>query len=161
MVRARIEARTILQKTGNDSLVGPVPILKIAESFMGCEVWLEDLNDVDGLCVPLLDPVIYINRRHCRARQRFSLAHEIGHLALEHKPEQIGRWEIEREANIFAGEMLMPVLSVKLLAHKLHIVELANLFNVSVAAAQIRLNVLGLSSRRRSVATLPAAETMF
>lgn len=160
-MRSRLEARSILQKTGNDTLEGPVPLLRIAEDFMGCEVRLDDMGDVDGLCIPLPDPIIYINSRHCKARQRFSLAHELGHLALRHQPEQIGRWEIEREANIFAGELLLPVLSVKRLAYRMDYFDIAELFNVSPAAAQIRLNVLGLTPRRRSHHTAPVMEATF
>ncbi len=161
MVRSRLEARSILQKTGNDTVEGPVPLLKIAEDYMGCEVRLDDMGDVDGLCIPLPDPIIYINSRHCKARQRFSLAHEIGHLALRHQPEQIGRWEIEREANIFAGELLLPVLSVKRLACRMDYFDLAALFGVSTAAAQIRLNVLGLTPRRHRPGPSTALEATF
>jgi Zn-dependent peptidase ImmA (M78 family) len=70
---------------------------------------------------------IAVNRHHPRARQRFTLAHEFGHLAMRHHehpardlsflnqrhrdPEVIA-WEpadpMEVEANQFATELLMP-----------------------------------------------------
>lgn len=49
------------------------------------------------------------NLDHSYVRKRFSIAHEIGHLMLDHtgeNPSENAQWE--REANIFAAELLMP-----------------------------------------------------
>ncbi len=60
--------------------------------------------------------IIY-NENHSRNRQRFTVAHELGHLILGHefKIKQYNeiikfntKSPIEREANIFAAELLMP-----------------------------------------------------
>lgn len=55
---------------------------------------------VDGL------PYIFISRNRTPERFRFSMAHEIGHLVL-HRGRTAGR-EVEKEANQFASEFLIP-----------------------------------------------------
>lgn len=62
--------------------------------------------------------VIYLNSMEPDVRQRFTIAHEIGHYALNHSdisnrlknPEDIATVDIakERSANQFAAELLMP-----------------------------------------------------
>lgn len=62
--------------------------------------------------------VIYLNSLEIDVRQRFTIAHEIGHYALNHSgisnrlknPEDIATVDIakERSANQFAAELLMP-----------------------------------------------------
>lgn len=52
-------------------------------------------------------PVIVYSTRKSGDRQRFSIAHEVGHLLLHRSP--IGNAEkAEEEANAFAGELLLP-----------------------------------------------------
>lgn len=67
--------------------------------------------DVDGLTInPIgLKPVIFINADRPACRQRFSLAHELGHVVLHayHTPD------MEKEANRFAAELLMPEADIK------------------------------------------------
>lgn len=54
---------------------------------------------------------IVFNEGHPWCRRRFTLAHELGHLLLGHggcsKNEEDGSYN-EKEANLFAGELLMP-----------------------------------------------------
>lgn len=62
--------------------------------------------------------VVYLNSLEIDVRQRFTIAHEIGHYALNHSgisnrlknPEDIATVDIakERSANQFAAELLMP-----------------------------------------------------
>jgi Zn-dependent peptidase ImmA (M78 family) len=60
---------------------------------------------------------IVCNKKHHSNRQRFTVAHEIGHFVLDHQFKVREHQEIinlktktpiEREANIFAAELLMP-----------------------------------------------------
>jgi Zn-dependent peptidase ImmA (M78 family)/DNA-binding XRE family transcriptional regulator len=62
--------------------------------------------DVDGvsLWVVGMPPCIFLSRQRPADRMRFSLAHEIGHLVMH----QIPSVTMEEEANLFAGELLMP-----------------------------------------------------
>lgn len=71
-----------------------------------------------GQYVKVNDTVgIICNKKHSRNRQRFTVAHEIGHLVLDHQfsirdHKEIINFKtkspIEKEANIFAAELLMP-----------------------------------------------------
>ncbi|WP_270374465.1 XRE family transcriptional regulator [Marinicauda sp. Alg238-R41] len=61
---------------------------------------------IDGLTLrPAgLKPIILLNRNRPADRIRFSLAHEFGHVVLHPYPYE----EMEKEANEFAAELLMP-----------------------------------------------------
>ncbi|HEU4462173.1 MAG TPA: ImmA/IrrE family metallo-endopeptidase [Solirubrobacterales bacterium] len=115
--------------------------------------------------------VIWIDRGEARrspGRRRFTIAHEIGHLLLhvpvlhqvfydrpgdireieeapdgEEVPELRRR---EREANVFARELLMPAPLVAEQAHAtgFNLPGLANRFEVSVPAMRLRLRLLKL-----------------
>lgn len=118
--------------------------------------------------------VIGVNSEHPKTRQRFTLAHEIGHLLLhEGEPLHVdsdtpgfsvnrrdqrsreGSDVTEREANHFAAELLMPATfleqdignaeSVDLLDTKETILDdIAKKYGVSVKALTFRLANLGL-----------------
>lgn len=89
--------------------------------------------------------IIY-NSTHSVVRQRFTFAHELGHLVLNHDlrvqtyNELINlktKTPIEREANMFAAELLMPKKIVRDYLKKNQVKsvkELANIFNVSEEA---------------------------
>lgn len=69
------------------------------------------------------------------SRIRFSLAHEIGHIILQHQARGIDNYE--REANMFAARLLMPMCIIK----KLNIQspnDLAKTFKVSLESATYR-----------------------
>ena len=98
---------------------------------------------------------ILINKNDARVRQRFTIAHEIGHFFL-HK-EMLKSDEIhvdilyrmtneqEKEVDSFAGALLMnKTLLEKAYKDGHSITELAELFDVSVSAMTVRLDVLGL-----------------
>ena len=104
--------------------------------------------------------VIGVNQEQPPVRQRFSIAHEIGHFILGHHTETIvdseeiseGRFGLdspnkiqEQEANYFASELLMPAESLKKDFSKLKDTKaLANLYQVSEQALWIRLMNLKL-----------------
>lgn len=58
------------------------------------------------------DWVITLNETHPASRRRFTLAHELGHIVLGHESsiaaEDDERERLEREADAFASELLMP-----------------------------------------------------
>jgi Zn-dependent peptidase ImmA (M78 family) len=68
-----------------------------------------------GVCaiVDIEDRSIGVNGSLSHARQRFAIAHEVGHVCLNH-PQYVfaaaGRQDVilEREADVFAGEFLVP-----------------------------------------------------
>ncbi|MCL8384668.1 XRE family transcriptional regulator [Xanthobacter aminoxidans] len=63
-------------------------------------------TDVDGLTLrpPGMRPIVLLNRNRPADRKRFSLAHEYGHVVLHPFPYDA----MEKEANEFAAELLMP-----------------------------------------------------
>ncbi len=94
--------------------------------------------------------------------QRWSLAHQLGHLILNHfNRDQLPHYETpagfrltassqrEREANQFAGELLIPenVLNYAVVKHKQTTLQpLADQFGVSEVAMRSRLIGLGITN---------------
>jgi len=104
-------------------------------------------------------PIIYLPSDLSETRKRFTVAHEIGHEYLGH-PKKSGEFldnpKQNREANCFAAYLLMP----KKMFYDVweegedyrgycHIIRLAGRFNVSLTAATIRAEELGLVPRNR------------
>jgi Zn-dependent peptidase ImmA (M78 family) len=132
MVVRRKYIRTIVDQLLNKHriLKAPVPVEQIASS-LGAEIRKETVDN--NLCGFLFrdlkrnQAVIGINEGHHPNRQRFTVAHEIGHFLL-HEGEKLyvdgadcgfqinrrnedsktGAKVTEREANFFAAELLMP-----------------------------------------------------
>ncbi len=107
------------------------------------QVQFRDLGSQSGFML-LNEKAIYINSAHAPTRQRFTIAHEIGHVLLGHPPaDKLSTEEkksIEAEANIFAGEFLVPYDSLKSsIAKGLKIDALAKKFFVSQEVLFIRL----------------------
>ncbi len=100
-------------------------------------------------------PVIRYNPEDSVKRQRFTLAHELGHFALNHghafrdtkKNFSLSHYDPrEVAANKFAAEILMPEVAVRILIEQRKIMDvsrLAELFDVSLAAMKFRLENLG------------------
>ena len=85
----------------------PVPVDRLA-SKLGLLVRIVDLpRGVDArLRVRGDERIIELATGQARVRQRFSLAHELGHHLLGHRH---GESDVaERQANIFAGALLVP-----------------------------------------------------
>ena len=95
-------------------------------------------------------------------RSRFTIAHEIGHMLLGHTANGqkfrdtnrlggSGDIELERQANAFAAELLVPeALITELVMHFRtdSVSDLAKMFNVSSDVIGYRLSDLGLISNR-------------
>jgi Zn-dependent peptidase ImmA (M78 family) len=168
--------RSAIQKRAKDLLeeqgvsAAPVPVERIAKG-LEAQLRFSPLDDELSGMVYVKDgtPIIGVNALHHPNRQRFTLAHEVGHLVL-HRAEitrQIhvdkgfpmlmrdsasaaGIDEMEIEANFFAAELLMPE---SLLARSLQgqsfdiddegaVAALAKEYKVSVAAMRFRLGNL-------------------
>jgi Zn-dependent peptidase ImmA (M78 family) len=150
----------------------PVNVERLATS-LGAEVRYEPFpgDELSGMLRRQPDGrhVIGVNAMHSEARQRFTIAHELGHLRL-HKDEEFhvdekapirlrfrneasgqGDDADEIEANCFAAELLMPTqfLEREIAAIKPGtepedaVQQLADKFNVSVQAMTIRLSAMG------------------
>ncbi len=90
--------------------------------------------------------IICYNQNNNRWRNRFTIAHEIGHIIL-HKHIKDSK-TLEKEANMFASRMLMPMLLVKELNIK-SAEELSKLCDVSLESATIRLKRYNLIKIRK------------
>lgn len=122
----QVSAREVLVKLGIKTM--PVPVEKIAKA-LGAVVRFSPLDEELSGMVYIKDgvPVIGVNSLHHPNRQRFTIAHEIGHLVMHrdmisehvHVDKQFrvlmrdsksstGTEEIEVQANQFAAELLIP-----------------------------------------------------
>lgn len=100
-------------------------------------------------------PTLFFNLRDGRLRQRFTIAHELGHHVLDHPPSMrdpaanySASYFQPREvaANKFAAELLMPYDAMRVLVFSRgmrKIEDLARQFDVSQMAMLTRLKSLG------------------
>lgn len=169
---AEAAATELLNETGETHTI-PIPVERLAAH---CDALIRyqpfDADDVSGLLYREKDrpAVIGVNSANSRVRQRFTIAHELGHLRL-HRGHQLildrlvrvnfrdatsstaADWE-EMQANAFAAELLMPAAAIEQRLHKLAagtrltddeiITRLAKQFDVSRPALEYRLINLGL-----------------
>jgi Zn-dependent peptidase ImmA (M78 family) len=147
------KAKEILDKHWDRSI--PVDVVRLARR-VGANV-IEDMSlESSGyFSVPDGNPVIRYNANEPHVRQRFTIAHELGHFLLSHGnsfrdgSEQYSstNYDIkEVQANQFAAEVLMPESAVKFFIMEKglsNIDDLARSFNVSQAAMMFRLKNLG------------------
>lgn len=128
--RQAVEARAskLLGSLNVDQI--PVPVEKVAKS-LGARVRVSPLDDEFSGFVFVKNgiPIIGVNSLHHRSRQRFTIAHEVGHLLLHRDyitsevhvdkrytepvlkrdtSSSTGNERLEVEANQFAAALLMP-----------------------------------------------------
>jgi Zn-dependent peptidase ImmA (M78 family) len=149
----------------------PVDVEAVSKAFNATIAYEVFQDDLSGVLVKATGkaPLIGINARHAKTRQRFTIAHELGHLVMEHQGEIFVDQSVMRrdgkssqavdpyeiEANQFAAELLMPQANVVAAFMEKNresqqgdtakvIVELAKDFGVSNMAMEFRLKNLGL-----------------
>ena len=133
---------------------GPMKDLTAWIERAGCVVILCDFValPVDGvsLSAPGMPPCIFLNRYQPADRQRFSLAHELGHIIMHRAPSP----DMENEANAFASALLMPAQDIRpYLSGRLTIQKLAALkpiWRVSMQALLFRAKTLGFITANQS-----------
>jgi Zn-dependent peptidase ImmA (M78 family) len=150
----------------------PIDVERVAEHLHLRIAYAELGEDVSGLLISKGDKTaIAIQASDSPNRQRFTIAHEIGHFYLRHQFEPGEHVHVDHghvitprnsrsstgvdlkeiEANQFAASLLMPT---KLLEGRIkalrtgslrdvHVTQLANEFEVSEQAMTIRLSTLG------------------
>jgi Zn-dependent peptidase ImmA (M78 family) len=146
----------------------PIPVERVAEA-RGVRVKRAALDgDISGFLFRKKGKaIIAINAMHPLVRQRFTLAHELGHVALNHQGDFFldrkvilfrdansgkGTDRHEIEANRFAAELLMPEAMIRKelknnpvdMDDQESLEELAAKFAVSTQALTIRLKDLDL-----------------
>lgn len=147
----------------------PIDVFRCAD-LLGIDVKPAEMEpDMSGVFIKKENvPYIRYNSKDSPARQRFTIAHEIGHFLLHAKSNSLfvdktekvmyrnaqsstGELLKEREANAFAAALLMPRKLVQQTASDLSKYELENFvyslsvrFQVSDYAMGIRLSNMGL-----------------
>ena len=153
---ARLAARELIQRF---SLEPPVNVAKVAE-LLGYSVDYAPFEEtLSGMYIRERH-LIAVNQLHPRVRQRFTIAHEIGHAILHtddlfvdqvfYRDGHAAPEKQEVEANRFAAELLMPLDAVKQVIathvhayHEALVATLAEKFGVSAQAFAVRLAELG------------------
>lgn len=154
---AKIARRIIKQH----SLIIPFNLYTLVLQYADIEEIPIPIDGVDGVCLNLKSstkkPRIILNSYVYGVRKKFTLAHELGHIVipwhygtiLDKVDEPIKNynspyWKIEREANLFASELLMPFDWIHTLykvnrSYDFLLDTIMNQCNVSEIAAKIRL----------------------
>lgn len=153
---AKKMARKVIKDYGLDTI--PVDLNKVFVALKYKIVELNDPKDIDGMILKIKDQpiVVVINKAKPMTRQRFTLAHELGHIFLAHDQRDLYDAEEardeedaplnskppkEREADIFASELLIPCDKLKLYKGDMKDLEkLANIFDVSKGAMAIAMD---------------------
>ena len=127
----------------------PVDPIAIA-NMMGISVYYsDDLGSLSGF-YDAEEKEILIHQHESSQRQRFSIAHELGHAILRHGTSARKKFthseKKERDANTFAASLIMPALAVRTMVEQRGMMfdELCTTFDVSEQAMAIRLSELGL-----------------
>lgn len=142
----------------------PVDVIEIAKAY-GINVYEGELdNEVSGAIRydgNLDEFEILVNKNNLEVRQRFTIAHELGHYFLHQDMLKnsdvhidtlyrtttqldLTTKEQEKEVDYFAGALLMNRMIIEDLLMDYNIEELAEIFDVSGSAMTVRLKVLGL-----------------
>lgn len=153
---ARQEAKQALEAFGS-SLSFPVDLSVVSELMNASTRYDHQLGGISGMIVkePGQPAQILLNAKDSSARQRFTWAHELGHLAERTTLakdfdysfidlRQPGTYSIhEFYADEFAGALLMPAKKIdELQSNGTSIVEMAKFFGVSLSALNMRLHRL-------------------
>ncbi len=137
----------------------PVPVESIAKS-LGFEVLIASFEDEGIAGYVQVEPKkqIILSRRDAPTRRAFTVAHEIGHVELHldqlkgdanmgvlyRKPIGGEKDPVEKEANCFAGALLVPdFLIAKYHSYDLTLAQLASIFGVSSEVMHYRLKHTG------------------
>lgn len=162
MTLSKIEERATKLLREYEEYKLPVDVVTLAKS-LGIALESRQLeNEFSGFLVRRKNEhSIVVNSRHAKVRQRFTVAHEIGHYFLHSKkdvfidgfvfhrnnPQPQGiNYQEEREANSFAAGLLMPSNLVREYMEKhdpRSFKEIAEEFEVSPQAMEYRLQNLG------------------
>ncbi len=116
-----------------------------------------ELAGASGWYRQLESPTILFNSSEVNTRQRFTIAHELGHHVMKHgeRPRDTSAAfmnpldSAEVSANRFAAELLMPIHPMRVMVEERQVTSvtaLAMAFNVSEPAMMYRLRNLGYIS---------------
>lgn len=107
-------AHCVHKKIKYEEKLLPIKVEDIIKYRPDIELVKEDLQGLDGYSIYNAKTKRYIialdNVNYDLSRQRFTLAHELGHIFLQHhsKYKYLSDYVKEKSADAFAGELLMP-----------------------------------------------------
>ncbi|WP_036376379.1 ImmA/IrrE family metallo-endopeptidase [Mycolicibacterium austroafricanum] len=138
---------------------GKVDVCALLANLGGC---IEVDNRVESLEVRSdHDFAVYLPTHTSQLRDRFTIAHELGHYFLHYRaPDEhlvgqrartftrLGRNVPETQANVFASNLLMPAEAFTAAVGEAagDLVAVADRFEVAVPAARVRADYLGLTT---------------
>ncbi|HET7559727.1 MAG TPA: ImmA/IrrE family metallo-endopeptidase [Limnochordia bacterium] len=125
----------------------PVVPERVAKA-LGHQLVESTLPEIDGFSLRHRDRhLIFVDRRLSLGRRRFTIAHELGHIILGHllhvRTSQTTDRMMDKEANCFAAELLMPRHLIAPQAST-SIDNLAQTFGLTPELVRMRLVQLGL-----------------
>jgi Zn-dependent peptidase ImmA (M78 family) len=162
--RGAKRAREARERLGLDDVSPIACALALVEERAGLPVVVGSLPDevAGALWRNGVGAVVWINGDQAVERQRFTIAHELGHVCCGHEGTSVDTADTlsartrdprEVQANAFAAELLAPRRAVEdLIAHEPtleDLVRLAARFGISTIAALYRCRTLELVSTRR------------
>lgn len=147
----------------------PVKISGICKAI-GIKVRLYTPTDVNDGMSMIVDgePAIFVSRNCIPSRQRFTAAHELGHVPLGH----VGRYQlvnrqptagdnpVEQEANVFASRILAPACVLWGCGVK-SAQDIEQLCDISRAAAEFRWTRMKALYRRNKFLLSPLEQQVF
>lgn len=147
----------------------PVNIVQLCRG-MGIHVALFDGGGKsDGYCVMVLgQPCICVSERCTPERQRFTIAHELGHILMGHvgkytlvnREPNAGDNPIEQEANVFASRLLAPACVLWALGIRTP-EDIAKLCRISLPAASFRAQRMAILYERDMFLTSPIERQVY
>ena len=159
-IKVLSEAETVAIRIREHWGLGTDPIPNLAELLeeRGIKILSLPLEDkVDGLTADVCRPdkkslpVIMVNSKHWGERQRFTLAHELGHILMQSLDD---KKDTEYSAHRFAGAFLMPAealwaeIGMQRTSFSMgELIQLKKLFRVSLQALTYRFFDLGIITR--------------
>lgn len=145
----RAEDRQIIEKYLREIPTDVKGLVKEFKIKLASKSWPDNISGV--LDMQKRQPKIFYNQNHSTTRQRFTIAHELGHYILHGVSgllvedssayfSSLSRTR-ESEANRFAADILMPRNHIEMLASQgeISIPQMAAKLEVSVVAMSIRL----------------------
>ena len=155
-----LDIQEIWKKATEAKKAEPLDIEWVVTHLFNLDIKKTDLgNTASGFLNELDDKwCIFVNKYENERRQRFTIAHELGHFIFHKNNKSLEKDLIffrdetnnkeEREANDFASELLMPENMVKAYIKEGYntIQMLADKFNLSTSAVRYRVYKLGLIS---------------
>lgn len=183
--RSELEARRLLNEQ-QQAMTIPVNVVEIAQK-LGAAVHYDELeNEVSGMLVINGDEKhIVVNKLHPANRQRFTIAHELGHLVLHavnsarslfvdtkylvyrragsansaeyFQPHSTTTPEEEREANEFSAALLMPEALVRFYVEDRKI-DIRDEFDIAMIATAFGVSEQAMSIRARKLKLLEVVD---